>query len=60
MRLSVSPTDIALHLIEEQGYEEAVAQARTEVDKCVCHKARSIWQEIGEALMELEIHEKSA
>lgn len=47
MKMSVSPKEIAEHLVEELGHQKAMEECEKRINRCYDEKTRGIWQHIG-------------
>ncbi|WP_156950695.1 hypothetical protein [Terasakiella pusilla] len=53
MRMSVTPQEIAQHLVEELGHQEALEAYRTHLSRCYDPETAGVWTNIGQALESL-------
>ncbi|WP_135076791.1 hypothetical protein [Terasakiella sp. SH-1] len=60
MKMSVSPKEIAQHLIEEHGHSQAIEKYRYHLNRCQDQETASVWQNIGTALESLKHGEQAA
>lgn len=54
MRMSVTPQEIAKHLVEEMGHQEAVAAYEYHLSRCIDDETASVWSNIGQALKTMQ------
>ncbi len=50
MRMSVSPQEIAQHLVEEHGHAKALEEYRYHLGRCHDDETTGIWENIGNFL----------
>ena len=50
MRMSVSPKEIAEHLIQEFGHAKAMEEYHYHLNRCIDNETASVWQNIGTAI----------
>lgn len=58
MQLSVTPHEIAKHMVDELGHHQAMEESRLRKDRCTCNTLSSIWENISSALEELHPGER--
>ena len=58
MQLTVTPHEIAQHMIEELGHNQAMEETRRRLDTCQSNSLSDIWQNISNALEDLHPGER--
>lgn len=62
MKMSVSPQEIAEHLVEELGHQEALQECRYHLDRCrhlPSDRTAKIWQNINMAVQAMPMAEQA-
>ncbi|SCA57630.1 hypothetical protein MTBPR1_60143 [Candidatus Terasakiella magnetica] len=60
MKMSVSPKEIAEHLIDEYGHSKAVEKYQYHLNRCHDQETTSVWQNIGTAIESMKPLEQCA
>ncbi|NVK17606.1 MAG: hypothetical protein HWE30_02795 [Methylocystaceae bacterium] len=50
MKMSVTPREIAEHLVEELGHQKALETCRHHLGRCYSPETAGIWSNIGQVL----------
>lgn len=54
MRMSVTPSEIAQHLVKELGHTAAIETFKYHLGRCIDDETAGIWSNIGKALQNME------
>ncbi len=55
MQMSVSPLEIAEHLVQELGHKQAFETFKHHANRCKVEETRSIWEKIGSEITRLSM-----
>jgi len=58
MQMSVSPKEIAEHLVDELGHSKAVETYKHHLGRCGSGETENVWNNIGSALESMHPGEK--
>ena len=58
MRMTVSPKEIADHLVQELGHTKAIEACEYHLSRCKDDETASVWTNIGNALSNLPAADK--
>lgn len=58
MRMTVSPAEIAKHLIDELGHQKASEACKYHLGRCIDDETTSVWVNIGNAVDSMKPGEK--
>ncbi|MDV7340185.1 hypothetical protein RYZ26_11310 [Terasakiella sp. A23] len=58
MKMSVTPKEIAEHLIDELGHQQAIEAYRHHLSRCRDSETQGIWTNIGQVLESINPAEK--
>ena len=54
MRMSVTPSEIAQHLVDEMGHTAAIEAYQYHLGRCIDDETAGIWSNIGKALQGMD------
>lgn len=58
MKMSVTPQEIAEHLVKELGYQQALDASKRHLERCYDPETAGVWTNIGQALQNINPTDK--